>query len=62
KPTVDNLFTAINALKNPPKIAAGNIKNKANPAALKQPNNANANVNIPKQIVDPEAKELIQKY
>lgn len=61
KPTVDNLFTAINALKNPPKIAAGNIKNKANPAALKQPNNANANVNIPKQIVDPEAKELIQK-
>ncbi|SCW38949.1 lipoprotein [Borreliella japonica] len=59
KPKTDNLLAAINVLKNPAKIAAGNIKNKQNLAALQQPNKANANA--PKQIIDPEAKELIQK-
>ncbi|WKC87699.1 complement regulator-acquiring protein [Borreliella japonica] len=65
KPKTNNLLAAINVLKNPAKIAAGNIKNKQNLAALQQPNkanaNANANANAPKQIIDPEAKELIQK-
>ncbi|WPM06414.1 complement regulator-acquiring protein (plasmid) [Borreliella sinica] len=68
KSKTDNLLVAINALKNPPKPAAskaGNAKNKPNPSSLKQSNNtntnANANANAPKQIVDPQAKELIQK-
>ncbi|AIJ30226.1 complement regulator-acquiring protein [Borreliella valaisiana] len=53
---MDNLLVAINTLKNPPKVAANNKKN-SNSAALQQPNNVNAL----KQIVDPEAKELIKK-
>ncbi|WKC90405.1 complement regulator-acquiring protein (plasmid) [Borreliella carolinensis] len=60
KSKIDNLLVAINTLKNPPKISAGN-KNKPNSAALKQKNNPN-NANVaPKQILDPEATELIQK-
>ncbi|WKC75741.1 complement regulator-acquiring protein [Borreliella valaisiana] len=53
---MDNLFVAINNLKTPPKVAA-NAKKNSNSSALQQPNNANAL----KQIVDPEAKELIKK-
>ncbi|WNY70069.1 complement regulator-acquiring protein [Borreliella andersonii] len=73
KSKIDNLLIAINNLKNPPKPAIGN-KNKPNSAALKQnnPTNANSNGNgnansngnannAPKQILDPEAAELIQK-
>ncbi|MGF7101971.1 complement regulator-acquiring protein [Borreliella kurtenbachii] len=61
KSKIDNLLVAINTLKNPPKITAGN-KNKPNPAALKQKNSPNNNANAtPKQILDPEVAELIQK-
>ncbi|AEL19609.1 complement regulator-acquiring protein [Borreliella bissettiae] len=60
KSKIDNLLVAINTLKSPPKISAGN-KNNPNPAALKQKNNPN-NANVaPKKILDPEATELIQK-
>ncbi|MBB6043289.1 complement regulator-acquiring protein (plasmid) [Borreliella yangtzensis] len=51
---MDNLFVAINTLKNPPKVTANN-KKKSNSLALKQSNNANA----PK--LDPESQELINK-
>ncbi|MBB6213412.1 complement regulator-acquiring protein (plasmid) [Borreliella californiensis] len=60
KSKIDNLLIAINTLKNPPKIAANNKKN-PNSAALKQKNSPNANNTAPKQTVDPEATELIQK-
>ncbi|APS99355.1 hypothetical protein Bmayo_04520 (plasmid) [Borreliella mayonii] len=64
KSKIDNLLVAINTLKNPPKIAASKIKNKPNSAAFHQQNNANPNAganNAPKQILDPEVAELIQK-
>ncbi|WKC74837.1 complement regulator-acquiring protein (plasmid) [Borreliella yangtzensis] len=51
---MDNLFVAINTLKNPPKVTANN-KKKSNSLALKQSNNTNA----PK--LDPESQELINK-
>lgn len=51
---MDNLFVAINTLKNPPKATANN-KKKSNSLALKQSNNAN----VPK--LDPESQELINK-
>ncbi|QFI14998.1 complement regulator-acquiring protein (plasmid) [Borrelia sp. CA_690] len=45
KESIDNLLNAINVLKNPPKILAGNIKNKPNLAALQRPNTANPSIN-----------------
>ncbi|AJA90745.1 hypothetical protein OY14_04665 (plasmid) [Borreliella chilensis] len=69
EPKIDDLLVAIDALNNPPQIAAGNIANNPNLAALQQPNKGNANANAnanakskaPKQTLDPEAQELIQK-